>query len=69
MNEMIMVCHSLNNNTCTGLVISLCLNPNSLISLIPTTILTQNTPLQFKNGAKQLKTNFEQIFNWPFPQI
>ena len=32
------------------------------------TILTQNTPLQFKNGAKQLK-NFEQIFNRPFTLI
>ena len=27
------------------------------------TILTQNTPLQFKNGAKKVKTNSEQIFN------
>ena len=27
------------------------------------TILTQNTPLQFKNGAKKLKTNSEKIFN------
>ena len=27
------------------------------------TILTQNTPLQFKNGAKKLKTHSEQIFN------
>ena len=35
MNEMIIVCHSLNNNTCMGLVISLCLNTNPLISLIP----------------------------------
>ena len=35
MNEMITVCHSLNNNTCTGLVTSLCLNANRLISLIP----------------------------------
>ena len=35
MNEMIMVCHSLNNNTCTGLVISICLSTNPLISLIP----------------------------------
>ena len=35
MSEMITVCHSLNNNTRTGLVISLCLNANLLISLIP----------------------------------
>ena len=35
MNEMIMVCHSLNNNTLTGFVISLYLNTNPLISLIP----------------------------------
>ena len=35
MNEMIMVVHSLNNNTSTGLDISLCLNANPLISLIP----------------------------------
>ena len=35
MNEMVMVCHSLNNNTRTGLVISLCLNANLLVSLIP----------------------------------
>ena len=35
LNEMIIVCHSLNNNTCTGLVICLCLNANPLISLIP----------------------------------
>ena len=34
-NKMIMVCHSLNNNARTGLVISLCLNANPLISLIP----------------------------------
>ena len=34
MNEMIMVCHSLNNNTRMGLVISFCLNANPLISLI-----------------------------------
>ena len=27
--------HSLNNNTCMGLVIYLCLNTNPLISLIP----------------------------------
>ena len=32
LNWMIMVCHSLNNNTRTGLVISLCLNVNTLIS-------------------------------------
>ena len=31
---MITVCHSLNNNTLTGLVISLCLHANLLISLI-----------------------------------
>ena len=35
MNEMIMVCHSVNNNTRTGLVISLSLSTNPLISLIP----------------------------------
>ena len=35
MNEMIMVCHSLNNKKLTGLVVSLCLNANPLISLIP----------------------------------
>ena len=35
MNGMTIVCHSLNNNTHTGLVISLCLNVNTLISLIP----------------------------------
>ena len=35
MNEMIMVCHSLNNNTPTGLVRCLCLNANPLISLLP----------------------------------
>ena len=35
MNEMIMVCHSMNNNTRTGLVIYLCLDTNPLISLIP----------------------------------
>ena len=35
MNEMIMVYHSLNNNTRKGLAISLCLNTNLLISLIP----------------------------------
>ena len=35
MNEMIMVCYSLNNNTRTGLAISLCLNVNPLMSLIP----------------------------------
>ena len=35
MNEMIMVSHSLKNNTNMGLVISLCLNTNPLISLIP----------------------------------
>ena len=35
MNKMIMVCHSLNNYTRTGFVISLCLNTNPLISLIP----------------------------------
>ena len=29
MNHRIIVCHSLNNNTCTGLVISLCLNTTS----------------------------------------
>ena len=40
MNEMIMVCHSLNNNTCTGLVISLCLNTNPLISLIPPALIS-----------------------------
>ena len=34
MNEMIMVCHSVNNNTRTGHVISLCLDTNPLISLI-----------------------------------
>ena len=34
MNEMIRVSH-LNNNTRTGLVISLCLNTNPLVSLIP----------------------------------
>ena len=34
MNAMIMVCHSLNNNTRTALVISFCLNANPLISLI-----------------------------------
>ena len=36
MNEMIMLCHSVNNNnTRTSSVISLCLNINPLISLIP----------------------------------
>ena len=30
MNEIIMVSHSLNNNVCTGIVISLCLNTNPL---------------------------------------
>ena len=35
MNEMILVSHSLNNNTRTGLVISLCLSKNALISLPP----------------------------------
>ena len=35
MNEMFMVSHSLNNNTCKGLVISLCLNTNHLLSLVP----------------------------------
>ena len=35
MNNMIMMCHSLNNNILTGLVISLCLNANLLISLTP----------------------------------
>ena len=35
MNEMIMVCPSVNNNTSTGLVISLCSDTNPLISLIP----------------------------------
>ena len=29
LNEMITVCHSLNNNICTGLVIFLCLNAQS----------------------------------------
>ena len=31
MNKIIMVCHSLNNNTHTGLVISLCLNASPLL--------------------------------------
>ena len=35
MNELIMVCHSLSSNTCAGLVVSLCLNTNPLISLVP----------------------------------
>ena len=35
MNKMIMMSHSLNNNTCMGLIISLCLNTNPLVSLIP----------------------------------
>ena len=35
MNEMIMASHSLNNNTRMSLVISLCLNTNRLVSLIP----------------------------------
>ena len=36
LNEpVVMVCPSLNNNTRTGLVISLCLNTNPLMSLIP----------------------------------
>ena len=35
MNEMIMVYHSLINNTAAGLIISLCSNTNLLISLIP----------------------------------
>ena len=35
MNEMIMVSHSLNNNTRVGLVRSPCLNTNLLVSLIP----------------------------------
>ena len=35
MNKMIMACHSLTNSTGTGLVISLCLNTNPLINLIP----------------------------------
>ena len=35
MNETFMVSHSLDNNTHTGHVISLCLNANPLISLIP----------------------------------
>ena len=34
MNEMIMVCHSVDNTTRTGLVISLCLDTNPLSSLI-----------------------------------
>ena len=34
MNEMIMVCHSVKNNTRTGLVIFPCLDTNPLISLI-----------------------------------
>ena len=29
MSKMIMVCHSLNNNTCMSLVVSLCLHTNS----------------------------------------
>ena len=48
---------------------SLSLNDKNIFRFI---ILTQNTPLQFKNGAKKLKTHFEQIFNHslkfePFP--
>ena len=35
MNAIIMLCHSLNNNTRTGLVKSFCLNTNPLIGLIP----------------------------------
>ena len=35
MNDMIIVCHSLKSNTLMGLVISLCLNANPLIRLIP----------------------------------
>ena len=35
MNEMIMVGYSLNNNKRTGVVISLCLNANPSISMIP----------------------------------
>ena len=34
-NEMIRMCHSLNNNKHMGLVIFLCSNSNHLISLIP----------------------------------
>ena len=34
MNEMIMVSHSLNSNTPTGLVKSLCLNTDPLVSLL-----------------------------------
>ena len=33
---MIMTLHSVNNNTCMGLVISLCSNSNHLVSLSPT---------------------------------
>ena len=43
MNEMIMVCHSLINNTGTGLTISLFSNTNPLISLIPTKHLNIQT--------------------------
>ena len=35
MNETIMVSHSLDNITRMGLVISLCLNTNPLVTLIP----------------------------------
>ena len=34
---MIMMPHSVNNNTCMGLVIFLCSNSNHLVSLIPRT--------------------------------
>ena len=34
MNEMILVCHSLNNKTRTGLILSLCLNTDPLVRLI-----------------------------------
>ena len=41
-NKMIMACHSLNNNTRTGLVIYLCLNRNHFINLIPSPRITSN---------------------------
>ena len=63
MNEMIMVCHSLNNNTRTGLIISLCLNANPLIGLIPLNDLELQTFTQLwynknRSNVHQLLTDF-----------
>ena len=62
MNEIVMVCHSLINNTSMGLIVSLCSNTNPLVSLIrPPPGITSNFRHLLSCGTMWLCLLFSQF--------